>query len=89
MPSSSETSTPGKVATLPFDPAFLIMSFKICAVWSSGSLRLPIRTMLAPASAYLLAIAWPMPVPLPVTTIVLLSNFKLNMSQGGKSLHDY
>src|SRR5215204_5465157 len=76
MPFSSETSTPEKDLTVPDDPTFFIISTRISVVLSNGSFLLPSIMILAPLSANFLAIAWPIPVPLPVITTILSENFK-------------
>src|ERR671928_1523165 len=76
IPASSATSTPGQTVTEPEDPTEAIIWFKRPAVSLSGSFLLPIITMLAPLSANFLAIACPIPAPLPVITTVLWLNFK-------------
>ena len=67
---------PEKERTLAVDPLFEIMLFKIVVVCSSGSFLLHMIIIFAPFSANLLAIAWPMPVPLPVIRATLLETFK-------------
>ena len=79
IPASSATSTPGKTPNLPEEPEEATISSKMPAVWSSGSFLLPMMIILAPFSANFLAIACPIPVPLPVITTVLSVNFKLDL----------
>ena len=73
---SSEISTPGNILIFPRLPALMTMFSNSDCVSSNGSFLLPSKIILAPFSANFFAIAWPIPVPLPVTNTTLLANLK-------------
>ena len=66
--------SPGLTIALP--PAFLI----VAAVSSSGSLRRPVSTTVAPSLASAMAAAWPIPEPAPVTQATLPVNEAIDVS---------
>ena len=83
IPAASLTSTPSYIVTKAPLPDSEMTLFIFSEASTSGSLRLPSMITFAPFLANFVAIARPIPVPLPVMRAVLFLNFSiLNLKFG-------